>query len=117
MREFLKQYSITSKQWDILKILNDHQEEIPPTILEVSQQLIDNSDTSRIVDRLYKKGFIDKKPCTMDKRATRILIKEEGRYLVNKINDNLTELDAHSNHLSYNEINQLNKLLKELIAQ
>ena len=115
LRGFLSPYGVTFKQWDILKILAEHQEEKPPTILEVSMKMIDDSDTSRIIDRLVKKGFLNKIPCSMDKRVTRIVIEDSGRQLVNKITKNLDSLDQSFNHLNPSEIDQLNRLLKKLI--
>ena len=116
LRKFLDPYKITYKQWDILNILYNHQEEIPPTILDVSQKMVDHSDTSRIIDRMHKKELIEKIPCSMDKRATRIILQDPGRKLVEQINSNIDQLSSSFNKLTPQEAKMLNGLLLKLLS-
>lgn len=116
IKEFLLPFAITPKQFNILRILRGHTKEMPLSILDIREKMIDKmSDASRIIDRLHKKELIIKKPCTMDKRTTRILITKTGLQLLKKIDRKLPKLDtATKKGLNEKEAQQLNQLLERL---
>jgi DNA-binding MarR family transcriptional regulator len=72
------------------------------------------SDTSRIVDRLVLKGWVDKKMCTADKRLVDVFITKEGKKLLERIDKNSEEMNATTAALSDPELEQLNQLLDKL---
>jgi len=77
--DFLKPLGITQPQFNILRILRGVCPEAIST-LQIREKMIDKmSDTSRMVDRLVKKGWVKKVPCTNDN-----LNKEEAQ-LFNKL--------------------------------
>lgn len=115
MHRFLQPYGITQKQFNILRILRGHKGEVPLSILEVRQKMLDRmSDASRIIDRLAQKGLLYKKPCTNDKRTTRILITEAGLQLLSQIDDNYTAMDQLLRGLTLEDARQLNAILDKL---
>ncbi|MEO1627956.1 MAG: MarR family transcriptional regulator [Bacteroidota bacterium] len=115
IRQFLHPFDLTQKQFNILRILRNYPGEIPPSVLDVRDRMIDKmSDASRIIDRLEKKGLIRRKPCTMDKRASRILITDKALELLAQIDENSKGLQSISAHLGEQKARQLNQLLEEL---
>lgn len=85
-QEFFKSFGITGQQFNILRILKG---QFPKTIsaTEIKSRMLDrNSDVSRLLDRLAAKKLITKKTCPNDKRASDVLINEEGITLLNEVN-------------------------------
>jgi len=112
--DFLKPYKITQAQFNILRILRGVCPEAIST-LQIREKMIDKmSDTSRMVDRLVKKGLLNKKPCSIDKRLVRVSITQAGLDLLAKIDENISNLDEVSNQLNEQEIKTLNHLLNKL---
>lgn len=114
-RQFLQPFGITPKQFSILGILA---ERVPESlsIQEVRDSLADKmSDASRLIDRLEKKGLLDKFPSDFDRRSNRVRITEKGEKLLKRINngqDSLSQLI--SDRLEEREVEQLNGLLDRL---
>lgn len=115
LRQFLQPYDITPKQYNILRIL---QECAPQSlsIQEIREKLADKmSDASRLVDRLEKKGLIDKFPSEQDRRSNRASITAHGKQLLHKVDNDRQKLDRQiSDRLSHDEVEQLNDLLVQL---
>lgn len=114
IKAFLDQFEITQQQFNILRILNDHDGD-PLSTNDLCEQMIDKmSDTSRIVDRLVAKNLVTKKPCPHDGRKVQVFITKEGSYLLSTIMTKIRKLDDVFNTLSHNEITHLNELLEKL---
>ncbi|MDX1686291.1 MAG: MarR family transcriptional regulator, partial [Saprospiraceae bacterium] len=65
LRELIKPYDITIQQYNVLRILRGSGK--PLTTSVIRERLIDKmSDTSRMVDRLCKKGLVDRRQCCVD---------------------------------------------------
>ncbi|MFK7932597.1 MAG: MarR family winged helix-turn-helix transcriptional regulator [Saprospiraceae bacterium] len=114
MREVLRPYDITQKQYNILKILYA---EYPTSVAiqDVRCRMIDKmSDASRIIDRLVSKELIEKKPCDHDKRSNRVFLSEKGIALIEQIDQSGTSMDAILQHLSEEQAEELNELLSLL---
>lgn len=114
-RQFLQPYGITPKQYTILRNLAACSPE-SRSIQDVRDSLADKmSDASRLVDRLEKKGFVDKFPSDFDRRSNRVRIADKGIELLRQIQDKKDHLDRFINErLDDKEINQLNELLARL---
>ena len=108
-QEFFKPFGITGQQFNILRILKGH---FPKSIsgTEIKSRMLDrNSDVSRLLDRLAAKNLLTKTTCPNDKRASDVLITEQGLAL-------LAELDKSQNQdkvlsLTAEEANSLSDLL------
>jgi DNA-binding MarR family transcriptional regulator len=73
------------------------------------------SDASRLIDRLEKKGVIEKFPSDFDRRSNRVRISEEGVKLLTNINSQQEKLDLFiHDRLEEKEVNDLNELLSRL---
>lgn len=114
-RQLLLPFGITPKQFSILRNLAKNSPE-SASIQEVREGLADKmSDASRLIDRLVKKGYLDKFPSDYDRRSNRVRISESGLDLLRQISVKKEELDRLiSDRLSTDEIAQLNQLLSRL---
>ena len=72
------------------------------------------SDTSRIVDRLLKKGLVQKVVCETDRRLVDVSISDKGNQLLAELDQHNTELDAILGNLSEEETKMLNDLLDKI---
>lgn len=114
IKAFLDQFEITQQQFNILRILNDHEGD-PLSTNDLCEQMIDKmSDTSRIVDRLVAKSLVSKKPCPHDGRKVQVFITGEGQYLLSTIMTKIKKLDDVFSALSFDEMTHLNDLLEKL---
>ena len=114
-RKLLKPHGITPKQFSILFNLEKNSPE-SASIQEVRDSLADKmSDASRLIDRLVKKGYIDKFPSDFDRRSNRVRISDSGLEILREVNSRKEHLDAIVNDLlSDMEIQELNRLLRLL---
>jgi DNA-binding MarR family transcriptional regulator len=106
---FFKNFGITGQQFNILRILKGSS---PKSIsaTEIKSRLLDqNSDVSRLLNRLESKNLITKKTCPNDKRATDIFITASGLDLLNSI-DKEKDIDRVL-ELSQEEASMLSDLL------
>ena len=114
LKAFLAEEDITMQQFNILRILRGSDPK-PLSTLTIRERMLDKmSDTSRIVDRLVLKGWVDKKMCTADKRLVDVFITKEGKKLLERIDKNSEEMNATTAALSDPELEQLNQLLDKL---
>lgn len=114
-RQFLQPYGVTPKQFTILTNLAANHPD-SQSIQDVRDGLADKmSDASRLIDRLEKKGVIEKFPSDFDRRSNRVRISEEGFRLLANINSQQEKLDLFIyNRLEEKEVNDLNELLSRL---
>ena len=107
----LKQYDLTTTQFNVLRILRGQKEKAVSIGLIKERMIERNSDVSRIIDRLLKKGLIERKENKSDRRQKDVKISAKGL-------DILAQIDAVGNphqdllsHLTDKEVDQLNNLL------
>ncbi len=111
-RQLLQPFGITPKQYSILRNLAVNNPE-SSSIQEVREGLADKmSDASRLIDRLVKKGYLNKFPSDYDRRSNRVRISDTGLKLLKDINARREDFNRLiSDRLNESEINQLNELL------
>lgn len=108
---FFKRHSITSQQYNALRILRD-QFPKPVSTSFLREKMLDKmSDASRLVSRLSAKGFVTVTQNPSDKRLVNILISPEGQELCQEIDKGLHELDAMMQGLTEEEAITLVDLL------
>jgi len=104
---------ITPQQFNILRILRGESKAL--STMQIRQRMLDKmSDTSRIVDRLVKKGLVKKTPNAEDRRLVDVVITTKGRKLLEKIDPFEQDIDKCMNNLSEEETKTLNQLLDKL---
>ena len=117
VRTFLAEEDITMQQFNILRILRGSDPK-PLSTLTIRERMLDKmSDTSRIVDRLVIKGWVDKKMCNADKRLVDVFITKEGKKLLERIDKKSDAMNATTAALSNAELEQLNELLDKIRTQ
>ncbi|TAG10817.1 MAG: MarR family transcriptional regulator [Sphingobacteriia bacterium] len=110
---FLQEEDITSQQYNILRILRGSK--IPLSTLQIRERMLDKmSDTSRIVQRLLKKGLVEKKICIADKRLVDIKISATGLALLSRMDEKNEQLDQILSELSSDEATILSDLLDKM---
>lgn len=96
----LQRYDVTSQQYNILRILRG-QFPRPCNVALLKERMLDKqSDVSRLVDRLVKKGLIERTVSAQDRRNLDILISEKGLELLAQMQP---EVDESTDALSISE--------------
>src|SRR5918912_1291023 len=107
MKRIFDEFDITSQQFNILRILRGAGQ--PLSTLQIRQRMLDKmSDTSRIVDRLVKKGLVKKSTCKMDRRLVDVTITDKGKKLLEKIDQYSDQMDGIMKNLTEEDARTLN---------
>lgn len=113
-RNMLKKYGLAEQQFNVLRILRG-QIPNPASIGLIKERVVDkNSDVSRIIDRLFKKGLVERKECNVDRRQKDVTISKKGLALLNKMTECEEQEDKLLDNLSKDEVKQLNYLLDKI---
>lgn len=114
VKEMLAPFDITPQQFNVLRILRG-QYPSPSTVNLIKARILDKmSDTSRIVDRLIQKGFVDKSVNSYDKRAVDVIISDKGLSLLKKMDKEVNFSTFIAPNLTEDEATQLNVLLDKM---
>jgi DNA-binding MarR family transcriptional regulator len=113
MKYFFDDYDITSQQFNMLRILRGAGE--PLSTMQIRRRMLDKmSDTSRIVDRLVKKGMVKKNIRKSDRRLVDVIITEKGQKLLAELDMKDNEMDAVLQNLDDLDAKQINFLLDKM---
>lgn len=111
----LRKHEITEAQYNVLRILRGFREEAPLSISFIKERMLEkDSDVSRLVDRLYEKGWVDRMENKSDRRQKSIQITDAGLHLLTNMLDCEKKNDSLLGNLSMDEINELNQLLDKI---
>lgn len=114
VKQILKPFDITSQQYNVLRILRG-QFPTPATVNLIKSRILDKmSDTSRIVDRLIQKGYVQKRISHKDKRALDVIISDKGLSLLKKLDKEVDFSTFIAPNLTEEEAIQLNFLLDKM---
>lgn len=114
IKEILVPYNLTQQQYNVLRILRG-QYPSPSTINLIKSRILDKtSDTSRIVDRLVEKKYLEKTTNARDKRAVDIVITDRGLSLLKKLDKEVDFSSLIVPHITDDEAKDLNVLLDKL---
>jgi DNA-binding MarR family transcriptional regulator len=106
-------FDITQQQFNILRILRGAGQ--PLSTLQIRQRMLDKmSDTSRIVDRLVKKGMVKKSISREDRRLVDVLMTDKGKKLLQSMDVMNEEMESIFKYLSDEEAKLLNVLLDKI---
>jgi MarR family transcriptional regulator, multiple gene regulator MgrA len=111
---FLKDFSISEQQFNILRILRG-QHPKPASITLLKERMLDKmSDVSRLVERLRIAGLVQRDLCIHDRRAVEVVITAQGLKLLSAIDNRADEVDTVLSTLDCQEIIFLNYLLDKI---
>lgn len=114
-QELLRGYDISYTQYTVLKVLTEAGVEGLRTQKLGARLLTRLPDTTRLVDRLVRDGFVARKVWSKDKRVVFVSITSKGTELLQEIREPFDELQVEMfGHLSEAKQIQLNHLLGEL---
>lgn len=114
IRQFLAEEDITMQQFNILRILRGSDPK-PLSTLTIRDRMLDKmSDTSRIVDRMVIKGYVEKRVCASDKRLVDVNITREGKKLLQRIDAKDAAMTGIMSNLKDDELKKLSQLLDKL---
>lgn len=114
IREILGPYDITIQQYNVLRIIKGAKGDAISTS-DIRDRMVDkNSDTSRMVERLCKKGLIKKETCCNDKRRVDLCLSFVGETLIEEVSSLDYKFDGILKNLSAEEAFQLGELLDKI---
>jgi DNA-binding MarR family transcriptional regulator len=117
VKSILAEEDITMQQYNILRILRGSHP-TPLSTLTIRERMLDKmSDTSRIVDRMLRKGLVVKRICTNDKRLVDVNLTDEGKQLLLRLDETMEEMNEITSNLNQEELKNLNHLLDKIRIQ
>jgi DNA-binding MarR family transcriptional regulator len=113
--QFLRIHGLTEPQYNILRVLRGNRSGSPASIGYIKERMLyKSSDVSRIIDRLYEKGYIDRTENPDDRRQKDIDITKRGLDLLDKMYDCEKKVDELLENLTSDEVKELNRLLDKI---
>jgi len=111
----LRPFNISWQQFNILRILRGMHPE-PATVKLLTERMIDKmSNASRLVDKLNRKGLVERKTCPNDRRRVEIRVTDLGLNLLEKASQVMeSNLEAKMASISPEEAQQLSKILNKI---
>lgn len=108
----LQAYDITIQQYNVLRILRG-QKGKPANLCAIQERMIDrSSNTTRLVDKLIKKEWVERRVCEQNRRKVEIFITNKGLDVLQEldpvIDDNNKKIVSN---LSFDQLEGLNELL------
>lgn len=112
--KLLKPYKVSIQQFNILRILRgQHPKAVPLKML--TERMIDKmSNTSRLVEKLRAKGFVNREICSGNRRQVDISITESGLRFIEKISSIIDEEIEQFCFVSEEDVKHLNRILDTL---
>lgn len=111
----LKPYDLTIPQYNVMRILRG-QKGKPASLSTIQERMIDkSSNTTRLVDKLIRKGWVKRSVCEENRRKVDILITSSGLEILKEL-DPITENNNQEilKNLSEEQLLNLNNLLDTL---
>lgn len=111
----LKPFDISTQQFNVLRILKGMKGK-PSSLQTIQQRMISKmSNTTRLVDKLIKKGYVQREQCEDNRRKVDITITEEGTKALDTINHEVEKAESTmTDKLTNKELEKLNMLLNKL---
>jgi MarR family transcriptional regulator, 2-MHQ and catechol-resistance regulon repressor len=115
--EFMADYNISSKQYNILRILRGAGEGGLP-VMEIGRRMIEKSpDVSRIIDRLIDLGYVKRRRQRSDRRVVMVTISQKGLDLLEQMDvPVMKDVRGMLAKLEQKDIQKLTTLLEKVRA-
>ena len=115
MMQLLKRHKLTEPQYNILRVLRGFRSQGSSSIGFLKERMLDrSSDVSRLIDKLYDKGLVDRKENDSDRRQKDIIITENGLQLLTNMDECEQKADTLLHNLTNDEVIELNRLLDKI---
>jgi len=118
VNEALKPFNISAQQFNILRILRGRHPE-PSSVKLLTARMLDKmSNASRLVEKLRKKGLLDRIENKIDRRKVDIIITEKGLLTVEEASHVVKKnLDKTFNDIPNSALEETNKVLDKLRSE
>ena len=110
----LKPLDVSPQQFNVLRILRG-QSGKPANLSTINDRMITKmSNTSRLVDKLLLKGYVDRIVCPSNRRKIEITITNKGMKALLKMDRAIEDTESLLlKNLTKNELEELNELLNK----
>ena len=96
LAQVIEPHGITPQQYNVLRILRGAGSEGLPT-LTIGERMIEQTPgVTRLVDRLERKGMVERVPCPKDRRRVFCKITPKGTDLLRELDDPVNRWDAQA---------------------
>lgn len=111
----LKPFGISIQQFNVLRILRG-QKGVAANLFTVQEKMVNKmSNTTRIIDKLIDKSFVERIICKENRRKIELFITEEGLNFLKKVDPVIDQTEEKmTNHLSDKEKQEMLILLNKL---
>lgn len=110
----LKPYGLSIPLFNVLRILKG-QMPAPISVLDIQQRMLDQqSNASRLVDRLVKNDLAERVICPDDRRKMDVTITTKGAQLLDKLTPLMQDIHKEIVALSAEEQQEVNTLLDKM---
>lgn len=108
----LKPLSVSPQQFNVLRIVRGQQGK-PANLSDLNERMVTPmSNTTRLVDKLLDKGYLNRVVCPSNRRKIEITITAKGREALLEMDQAVTDIEKKLvAAFSQKELSQLNKLL------
>lgn len=112
--KFLKPYGISPQQYNVLRILNGQYPNAISINNIMSRMLDKMSNTSRLVEKLRKKGLIERVSCEHDRRQVDVMITRDGILLLKELNVIVDDVQQIMETITLGEASLINTILDKI---
>ena len=111
----LKPFDLSLEQFNVLRILRGQKGQAV-NLQDIQERMVYKmSNTTRLVDKLILKDYVERFTCKKNRRKVEIFITKKGLDLLQQLDSLIEESEIHlTNNLSNQELVQLNELLNKL---
>ncbi len=108
----LKPFGVSIQQFNVLRILRGQKDQ-PSNLSTLNERMVTKmSNTTRLVDKLILKDYVNRITCPTNRRKIEISITEKGKEALKKMDDVINEAEENIlQNFSKKELQQLNGLL------
>jgi len=117
MLSVLKPFDLSLEQFNVLRILRG-QNEKPLNLQDIQDRMVNKmSNTTRLIDKLLLKDFVERNTCAKNRRKIEIFITQDGLKTLSVLDPIIDDIEQQmTSNLSQTELEQLNNLLTKLKA-
>lgn len=110
----LETYGLTIPQYNILRILRGSKG-TPLSVNNIRERMVEKSpNTTRLMDKLIDKKFIERVRCEKDRRVVYVMITEAGLKLLAEMDEIFADSDDFMNRISEEEAKAINAILDKI---
>jgi len=115
LTQAIKKGGVSLPQFNVLRILRGQKGE-PANLSTVQERMVNKmSNTTRIIDKLIDKSFVERIICKENRRKIELFITEEGLNFLKKVDPVIHQTEEKmTNHLSEKEKQEMLILLNKL---